>query len=189
LVRQRPGGSVWCPRGTPFGLARREGGRNGVSGAYKGAWKTERGWLIAGGSSLTVRGRAMWSDPIADMLTRIRNAVRAGLREVKIPASRLKIEMARVLKAEGYIADFDRIEDGRQGILRIRLKYGPQGEPVITELKRVSKTGCRDYRGVEDLPRVLNGMGIAIVSTSQGVLSDRECRRRRIGGEVLCTVC
>jgi len=130
----------------------------------------------------------MWSDPIADMLTRIRNAVRARLREVKIPASGLKAQVAQVLKDEGYITDFDKIEDGRQGILRIQLKYGPRGEPIITQLQRVSKTGCRDFRGVEDLPRVLNGMGVAIVSTNQGVLSDRQCRERRIGGEVICTV-
>jgi small subunit ribosomal protein S8 len=136
----------------------------------------------------TARGQAMWSDPIADMLTRIRNAARAGLREVKIPASRLKVEMAKVLKDEGYVAEFDRIEDSRQGVLRIQLKYDHEGKSVITELKRFSKTGCRDYRGVEDLPRVMNGMGVAIVSTSHGVFSDRECRKRRVGGEVLCTV-
>ena len=118
----------------------------------------------------------MWSDPIADMLTRIRNAVRTKAREVKIPASHVKVSIAEVLKQEGYILGYDRIEDTRQGILRIQLKYGPLGEPVINELKRVSKTGCREYRGVEKLPRVLNGLGIAIVSTSQGMLSDRQCR-------------
>lgn len=131
----------------------------------------------------------MWSDPIADMLTRIRNVAMVHGREVKVPASRVKTGIAEVLKQEGYIEDYDRIEDGRQGILRIRLKYGRQGEPVLTEIKRVSKPGRRDYRGVEKLPRVLNGLGIAIVSTSQGVLSDRQCRERKIGGELICTVC
>ncbi|HSW46354.1 MAG TPA: 30S ribosomal protein S8 [Phycisphaerae bacterium] len=131
----------------------------------------------------------MWSDPIADMLTRIRNAVRVRAREVKIPASKLKVSVAEVLKQEGYINDCDRIDDGQQGVLRIQLKYSSLGEPVISEIKRVSKTGSRDYRPVEKLPRVLNGLGIAIVSTSQGVLSDRQCRERRIGGEVICTVC
>lgn len=130
----------------------------------------------------------MWSDPIADMLTRIRNAIRMRAREVKVPASKLKANIAEVLRQEGYILGFDKVDDTRQGVLRIQLKYGPLGEPVITELKRVSKAGCRDYRGVSDLPRVLNGLGIAIVSTSHGVMSDRQCRERGVGGELLCTV-
>ena len=130
----------------------------------------------------------MWSDPIADMLTRIRNAVRMGRRDVKIPASNLKVGIAEVLRQEGYIQGFDRIDDGRQGVLRIQLKYGPMGNSVITDIQRESKSGRRDYRGVTDLPRVLNGLGIAIVSTSQGVLSDRQCRERNVGGELLCTV-
>ena len=130
----------------------------------------------------------MWSDPVADMLTRIRNAVSVRKPEVKIPASKVKIGIAQVLKQEGYISDYDRIEDGRQGILRVQLKYSPSGERVIQTLDRQSKPGQRDYRGTDDLPKVLNGLGIAIVSTSQGVLSDRQCREKRIGGEVLCTV-
>ena len=130
----------------------------------------------------------MWSDPIADMLTRIRNAVQVGMPEVKIPAPKLKLGIADVLKQEGYISDYDRIDDNRQGILRIQLKYGPLSESVITDLKRVSRPGQRVYRKTDDLPRVLNGLGIAIVSTSQGVLSDRQCREKRISGELLCTV-
>lgn len=130
----------------------------------------------------------MWSDPIADMLTRIRNAVRMGRREVRVPASNLKAGIAEVLRQEGYIAGFDRIEDGRQGLIRIQLKYGPMGNPVITELKRESKVGRRDYRSVDSLPKVLNGLGIAIISTSHGVLSDRQCREKNVGGELLCTV-
>lgn len=130
----------------------------------------------------------MWSDPIADMLTRIRNALRSGAREVRIPASKLKFGIAQVLKQEGYITGYDRIDDGHQGILRVQLKYGPLGEPVISEIKRVSKSGCRVYRGVDKLPRVLDGLGIAIVSTSQGVFSDRQCREKKIGGELLCVV-
>ena len=130
----------------------------------------------------------MWSDPIADMLTRIRNAVRVRDREVKIPASKLKAGVAEVLKREGYILGYDRIDDTRQGILRIQLKYGPLGQPVILELKRVSRPGRRDYRPADGLPTVLNGLGIAIVSTSRGILSDRECRENHVGGEVLCTV-
>jgi len=130
----------------------------------------------------------MWSDPVADMLTRIRNAVRVHAREVKIPASNLKVGIAEVLKQEGYVVDHDRIDDGKQGVLRIELKYGPLGNPVISLLKRESKPGRRDYRGAEALPRVLNGLGIAIISTSQGVLSDRQCRERKVGGELLCTV-
>ena len=130
----------------------------------------------------------MWSDPIADMLTRIRNAVLVRDQEVKIPASNVKVGIAHVLKQEGYILDYDRIDDGRQGVLRIRLRYGPKGEPILTELRRASKTGRRDYRGVDALPMVLDGLGIAIVSTSQGILSDQQCREKNIGGELLCTV-
>lgn len=130
----------------------------------------------------------MWSDTVADMLTRIRNAVRMHMREVKMPASNLKIRIAEVLRQEGYIAGYDRIDDPKQGILRIQLKYGPTGNPAITEIKRESKSGRRDYRGVEELPKVLNGLGIAVVSTSRGVLSDRQCREQNIGGELICTV-
>lgn len=130
----------------------------------------------------------MWSDPVADMLTRIRNGLRVRRRYVQVPSSKLKVGIARVLKQEGYISDFDVIEDGKQGILRIELKYGPDGEQVIQSIRRVSRSGGRQYRGVRQLPRVLNGLGIAIVSTSRGILSDRQCRRHRIGGEVLCTV-
>jgi len=131
----------------------------------------------------------MWSDPIADMLTRIRNVVLVHGREVKVPASRVKTGIAEVLKQEGYIEEYDRIDDGRQGMLRIKLRYGRRGEPVLTEIKRISRPGRRDYRSVEELPQVLNGLGIAIVSTSQGVLSDRQCRERKISGELICTVC
>ncbi len=131
----------------------------------------------------------MWSDPIADMLTRVRNAVRIKRREVQVPKSKLKVGVARVLKEEGYISDFDVIDDGLQGILRIALKYGPNGEQIINKIERVSKPGCRRYSGGKTLPRVLDGLGIVIVSTPQGVLSDRECREKNVGGEVICTVC
>ncbi|HOA76042.1 MAG TPA: 30S ribosomal protein S8 [Phycisphaerae bacterium] len=130
----------------------------------------------------------MWSDPVADMLTRIRNAVRMRAREVKVPASNLKVGIATVLQDEGYIEGFDRIDDARQGLLRIRLKYDHRGEPVIHELKRESKAGRRVYRGVDEIPKVLNGLGIAILSTNRGVLSDRKCKEIRVGGELLCTV-
>jgi small subunit ribosomal protein S8 len=129
------------------------------------------------------------SDPIADMLTRIRNAYHARHEVVNIRASKTCEGICRVLKAEGYISDYARVEDGRQGLLRVYLKYGPRGEDVLTELKRVSTPGRRVYRRVEDLPRPLNGMGISVVTTSVGVLSDRECRQRNVGGEVLCTAC
>lgn len=130
----------------------------------------------------------MWSDPIADMLTRIRNAFSTRAREVKIPASNVKVGIAEVLKNEGYIAGYDRIEDTKQGILRIQLKYGRLGESAISRIDRVSKPGRRLYRKAEELPSVLNGLGISIVSTSQGVLSDRQCREKKIGGELLCSV-
>jgi len=130
----------------------------------------------------------MWSDPIADMLTRIRNAVRTGKTQVSIPSSKVKVGIAKVLKEQGYVNDFDVIEDAKQGVLRVDLKYGPRGEDLIHSLKRESKPGCRRYVGVEDLPRVQDGLGIAIFSTSEGILSDQACRERRIGGELLCSV-
>ena len=129
-----------------------------------------------------------WSDPIADMLTRIRNASRVGKTQVNIKASKICEGIAAVLKKEGYIQDFDRIDDGKQGILRITLKYDPEGQPAITEIKRMSKPGCRLYAGVDSLPTVLGGMGIVVVSTSKGIVSDRNCRENKVGGEVLCTV-
>ncbi len=129
----------------------------------------------------------MWSDPIADMLTRIRNANRVRKPQVTIPCSKLKSGIARVLKDEGFINGFSVIEDTRQNLLRIDLKYGPRGEDVIHRLDRASSPGRRIYRKADALPSVLNGLGIAIISTSQGVLSDRECRERKIGGELLCT--
>ena len=130
----------------------------------------------------------MWSDPVADMLTRIRNAVRERQKQVKIPASKLKTGIAQVLKDEGYITDFDVVEDTKQGLLRVDLKYGPRGEDLIHKLQKESKAGKRVYVGVDDIPKVLDGLGIAILSTSHGVLSDRVCREKRVGGELLCTV-
>jgi len=129
-----------------------------------------------------------WSDPIADMLTRIRNATRANKDHVNVKASNICEGIASVLKQEGYIEEFDRIDDGKQGIIRITLKYDDEAQPVINEIARTSRPGCRMYSSVQDLPRVLGGLGIAIVSTSKGVMSDRECRQSNVGGEVLCTV-
>jgi small subunit ribosomal protein S8 len=128
------------------------------------------------------------SDPIADMLTRIRNAARINKEQVQINASHICEGVAAVLKKEGFIGDFDRIDDGKQGILRITLKYDQEGHSVINEIRRTSKPGRRIYSPVDKLPRVLAGMGIAIVSTSKGVMSDRSCREANVGGEILCTV-
>jgi len=128
------------------------------------------------------------SDPIADMLTRIRNAVRVNKEQVNIKASKICEGIAAVLKKEGYISDYDRIDDGNQGILRVTLKYDQEGHSIIREITRTSKPGRRVYCSVEKLPRVLAGMGIAIVSTSEGVMSDINCRQNNVGGEVLCTV-
>jgi small subunit ribosomal protein S8 len=127
-------------------------------------------------------------DPIADMLTRIRNANRVGRRMVLIAKSKICSGIAQVLKDEGYIEDFDLVEDGTQGLLRIKLKYSLSGEKVIHALDRESKPGRRVYRSVEDLPNVLNGLGIAVVSTSKGVMSDRKAREHNVGGELICTV-
>lgn len=128
------------------------------------------------------------SDPIADMLTRIRNAARSRQATVRIKRSKVCLGIAKVLKEEGYINDFLSIDDTGQGEIKIELKYGDRGENVLQDLQRASKPGRRLYRGSSDLPRVLDGLGISIVSTSQGVLSDRQCRERHVGGEVLCTV-
>ncbi len=128
------------------------------------------------------------SDPIADMLTRIRNAMRISRDQVNVKASNICEGIAAVLKKEGYIEDFDRIDDGKQGILRIILKYDQDGSSIINEITRTSKPGRRVYSSVDKLPRVLAGMGIAIVSTSKGVMSDKSCREANVGGEILCTV-
>jgi small subunit ribosomal protein S8 len=128
------------------------------------------------------------SDPIADMLTRIRNASRVRRENVSVKASKVCQGVAQVLKDEGYILDYDRIDDGKQGLIRVVLKYTPEGDPVINTITRVSKPGCRVYNGKDDLPRVMGGLGIAIVSTSQGVISDRKCRQDNVGGELICTV-
>ena len=127
-------------------------------------------------------------DPIADMLTRIRNANRVGRKLVMIPNSKICTGIAGVLKEEGYIDDFDVIPDERQGTLRVKLKYAMDGTKVIHTIDRRSKPGCRVYRGVQELPKVLNGMGICVVSTSKGVMSDRKAREEKVGGELLCTV-
>jgi len=128
------------------------------------------------------------SDPIADMLTRVRNAMRIKGRQVNIKASKVCSAIAAVLKTEGYIEDFERIEDATQGILRITLKYDRTGRNAIEQIKRVSRPGRRLYSSVEDLPSVMNGMGIAVVSTSKGLMSDKSCRQAKIGGEIICTV-
>lgn len=128
----------------------------------------------------------MMTDPIADMLTRIRNAVRVERPNVDMPTSKVKRGLAEVLKREGYIWDWKEVEAEPMPQLRIDLKYGPNGERVIRHLKRVSKPGNRVYRGAARLKPILNGLGISILSTSRGVISDREARQRNLGGEVLC---
>lgn len=130
----------------------------------------------------------MWSDPIADALTRLRNANAAGHEKVDIPSSRLKVEIARILKEEGFIKGYKVVNDDKQGTLRLFLKYGPGNERVLRGITRTSKPGLRVYSRARKVPRVLSGMGIAIVSTSRGVMTDREARRQAVGGEVLCYV-
>lgn len=131
----------------------------------------------------------MNTDPIADYLTRVRNAVRAGHRVVSIPASNIKRDITRILFEKGYFLNYQVVDDGKQGIIRIALRMDPRTKVyAIRSLKRVSKPGLRQYRKVDELPRVLNGLGIAIVSTSHGVMTDKECRTQGVGGEVLCEV-
>lgn len=128
------------------------------------------------------------TDPVADFLTRVRNAVRVRFEKVEAPLSKMRIAIAEVLKREGFIRGFDVSAEGPQGTIRVYLKYGPEGEDIINRIDRISKPGCRVYRSAGDLGRVLGGTGIRIVSTSKGVLSDRECRAGKVGGEVLCEV-
>jgi small subunit ribosomal protein S8 len=130
----------------------------------------------------------MMTDPIADMLTRIRNAVSVERQHVEMPVSKLKRGVADVLKREGFIWDWKEIQAQPTSQLRLELKYGPSGEQVIRQIKRVSKPGCRIYSRAKDLRPVLNGMGISILSTSKGVVSDREARQQKLGGEVICQV-
>jgi small subunit ribosomal protein S8 len=129
-----------------------------------------------------------FTDPIGDMLTRIRNASSARHEKVLVPKSRLKIRIAEVLKDEGFIKDFTVHQDGVQGAITILLKYSADREPAISDIKRVSKPGLRRYVPTDSVPRVLNGMGIAIISTSKGVMVDREARKQKVGGELICTV-
>jgi small subunit ribosomal protein S8 len=128
------------------------------------------------------------TDPIADMITRIRNGVRAKLNRVDIPGSKLKREIARILKDEGYIANFRSLEDSKQGVLRVYLKYGPAMERVITDLQRVSRPGCRIYCGKNQIPRVYGGLGINVLSTSRGLMTGRTAAREGVGGEILFNV-
>ncbi len=128
------------------------------------------------------------TDPIADMLTRIRNASMAKLQKVDIPSSNLKVSLANVLKAEGFVKNYKVIADNKQGVLRVYLRFIDEKEPVIREIKRVSKPGSRVYVGCDDLPSVKNGLGVAILSTSKGILTDKVAREAGIGGEVICTV-
>jgi len=128
------------------------------------------------------------SDPIADLLTRIRNGVRAEHEKVDIPSSKLKVRITEILKEEGFIKNFRLIEDKKQGMLRVYLKYGPGNEKIISGLVRVSKPGRRVYVGKDKIPSILGGMGVAILSTSQGVMTDRAVRKQQLGGEVLAYV-
>lgn len=130
----------------------------------------------------------MTSDPIADMLTRIRNAISARHPKVDVPGSRLKMEIARILKDEGYILNFKLAEEGVKKVIKIYLKYTPANQPVISRIERISRPGCRVYVGSEDIPRVLGGMGINILTTPRGVMTGSAARKQRVGGELLCTV-
>jgi small subunit ribosomal protein S8 len=128
------------------------------------------------------------TDPIADFLTRIRNANMRKFEVVEAPASKIKKEIAEILKSEGYVKDVEYVEDNKQGMIRVFLKYGKGGERVITNLKRISKPGLRVYAKSDDVPKVLNGLGTAIISTSEGVVTDKVARQKKIGGEVLAYI-
>jgi len=128
------------------------------------------------------------SDPIADMLTRVRNAIQARHPKVDVPASKLKTEIARILKEEGYIANYKVAEEGVKKVIKIYLKYATDNSPVITAIQRVSRPGCRNYTGKNDIPRVQGGLGITILTTPRGVMTGRVARKEGVGGEVLCKV-
>ncbi len=130
----------------------------------------------------------MMTDPIADMLTRVRNANNVRHKSVEIPASNVKRSIAAIMKQEGFIKDYEYIKDNKQGVLRVHLKYGPNQEKIISDLKRISKPGLRVYVKKDELPQVLGGLGIAVISTSQGLMSDRQARESSSGGEVLCYI-
>ena len=130
----------------------------------------------------------MTSDPIADMLTRVRNAIASRHPKVDVPASRLKTEIARILKEEGYIANFKVAEEGVKKVIKIYLKYSPNNAPVITRIERVSRPGCRVYVRRAEIPRVLGGMGINILTTPRGVMTGRQARKEGVGGELLCQI-
>lgn len=128
------------------------------------------------------------SDSVSDLLTRLRNANRANHEKVDIPFSKMRQEIIRLIKEEGFVKNFKYLEDKRQGTIRVFMKYGPNRERVIKDLKRVSKPGCRVYTNADRIPRVLGGLGVAILSTSKGIMTDRQARRARVGGEVLCYI-
>jgi len=130
----------------------------------------------------------MLTDPIADMLTRVRNAIHARHPKVDVPASKLKTEIARILKEEGYIQNYKVAEEGIKKTIKIYLKYSPNNSPVISEIKRISRPGCRVYVGQKEIPRVLGGLGINILTTPRGVMTGRDAHRERVGGEILCRV-
>lgn len=128
------------------------------------------------------------TDPIADFLTRIRNANMVMHEKVEIPASKTKVALAEILKKEGFIKDYEQVQDGKQGIIRVYLKYGVNREKVITGLKRISKPGLKVYCKKDEIPKVLGGLGIAVISTSKGIMTDKEARKMGLGGEVICYV-
>jgi small subunit ribosomal protein S8 len=128
------------------------------------------------------------TDPIADLLTRIRNAARIKKREVSIPSSKLKVEIAKILKEEGYIRNFKAIDDNKQGILTVALKYTDDNQSVISGLRRISRPGCRLYCTRDSIPKVLDGLGIAVISTSRGIVTGKRCQELGVGGEILCYI-
>lgn len=128
------------------------------------------------------------TDPIADLLTRVRNANMVYHEKVEVPASRIKRDIAEIFKAEGFVRDVEYVEDGKQGIIRMYLKYGPNREKVISNLKRISKPGLRVYAKRDEIPRVLGGLGVALISTSKGIMTDKKARKEGLGGEVICYI-
>jgi small subunit ribosomal protein S8 len=173
--------AIWLPTGNCRALLNRVGSPLTISRTFQSAHKLVK-------TNCLMEIIMATTDPIADMLTRIRNAGKAKMNSVDIPGSKIKTELAKVLKSEGYIRNYKFIKDTQQGILRVYLKYGDDQSHVILEIKRVSKPSRRVYMGSSEIPPVYNGLGVAIVSTSKGILTDKQARKENVGGEILCTL-
>lgn len=161
-----------------------------AGGSYSGRYKVKlvRLSAIASITGLIVPGESKMTDPIADMLTRMRNALGAKHQKVDIPVSKLKLEIARIMKEEAFISNYKVVGEGARRVIRVYLRYGPRGERILSQLERISKPGCRVYVNSTSIPKVLGGLGMNVLSTSRGVMTDAQARKQKLGGEILCRI-